>query len=555
MKCILPLAFFLMLIGACSGNGRRLESFRWNAVSPPVDSITIKLEYDFANYEPTAQLAGDVASLRKACAGSRAHAARIAFWECRLKQRLMDTDGAYAAIKYADSIADSVANPYEFYRIRGILRQFSRLNGATTYRQLDEELRFYQSVNDRPMTAVAYINLATNLYHIGEYERSLEYMNLANDINRELGFGKIVSKNTINIANIEFTRGNDRKGREILLGLLEDDNIRDDSSAINLIKRNMYAHTGDVQWLFSAYEGVKNDSLRRDLRGLYTALLSRYYFDSERPDSGSYYSRKAFSELPYVDDYDHRAMVLDVYASELEITGKVDSALYYRKLMEAYVDSAAAQIQREDVQRMSNMREVQMAIAAERERSQRMKLNYLGVIFLVLFVAALVSFLFYRRYQSGQIARRDSQLELEKGRRHLLALTLAMEEKNNTFQSIVGEIDRMRKEGTIDSGEASAVQNIIKMHLAGAEERDSFRRMFITVNPDFVQRLQQRWPDLSENYVKLATYIYLGLDNSQIARLLVIRPESVKQARWRLRKMLGLEKDESLDEVIRSLGS
>ena len=91
------------------------------------------------------------------------------------------------------------------------------------------------------------------------------------------------------------------------------------------------------------------------------------------------------------------------------------------------------------------------------------------------------------------------------------------------------------------------------MHLAGDEERDSFRRMFITVNPEFVQRLQQRWPDLSESYVKLATYIYLGLDNSQIARLLVIRPESVKQARWRLRKQLGLEKDESLDEVIRSL--
>ena len=58
---------------------------------------------------------------------------------------------------------------------------------------------------------------------------------------------------------------------------------------------------------------------------------------------------------------------------------------------------------------------------------------------------------------------------------------------------------------------------------------------------------------MSDTYVKLATYIYMGLDNNKIARLLVIRPESVKQARWRLRKMMGLDKDVSLDDAIRAL--
>ena len=128
-----------------------------------------------------------------------------------------------------------------------------------------------------------------------------------------------------------------------------------------------------------------------------------------------------------------------------------------------------------------------------------------------------------------------------------------MDEKNNTFQSIVDEIERMSREGTIASSEAATVKNIIRMNLAGAEERDSFRRMFMTVNPKFVEELHRRYPDLSETYVKLATYIYIGLDNSQIARQLVIRPESVKQARWRLRKLLGLTPDESLDETLRSL--
>jgi len=553
VKKLVWLTFFLLLLSACSGGNQRLFPFRWQSVAPVFDSINMKLEYDFTNYETHETLEKGVEALKNASDGSPALAARVAFWECRLWQRLGQPDKAYESIKMADSLCDSVTCPYDFYRIRGLLRQFERISGAETYHQFDEEMRFYQAINDRPMTAITYINMATNLYHIGEYDRSLEYMQKANEINSALGFEKMVSKNTINIANIEFSRNNDEEGRAILLDLLESDDLAGDSTAINLIKRNLYAHTGEVEWLFKAFEGVENDSTRRDLQGLYTALLSRYYFDNGQPDSGIVYSRMALLSLPYVSDYDHKAMILDAYATDLELRGSIDSALQVRKQIGLYTDSANTEMQRAEVLRMSNIREVQLATAAERERAQKMKLNYLGIISLVLVVGGFIFFMLYRRYQQGQIASRDSRLELEKGQRHLLALTLAMEEKNNTFHSIVDEIDRLRKEGNIDSAGAATVQNLIKMHLAGAEERDSFRRMFITVNPDFVQKLQERWPDLSETYVKLATYIYIGLDNSQIARLLVIRPESVKQARWRLRKQLGLDKDESLDDVIRSL--
>lgn len=47
----------------------------------------------------------------------------------------------------------------------------------------------------------------------------------------------------------------------------------------------------------------------------------------------------------------------------------------------------------------------------------------------------------------------------------------------------------------------------------------------------------------------------MGLDNNKISRLMMIRPESVKQARWRLRLKMGLDKGESLDEAIRALGT
>lgn len=558
MKNLMPIAFLLIFLSACSDSHRRIEPFRWTAVSPLADSLTLSLEYGFVDYEPVETLSSKIAALEEAMSRGRegdsvAVVCRMGLWRGRLFQRLGYPDSALEVIKHAYEVCDSAKYPYEFNRLRGLLRQLERIGGTTAYCQLDEELRFYQDIGDVPMTAVAYINLGSRLYHVGEYARSLEYLKKANEINSDIGFRKMLSKNSINIANVEFILGNDSEGREILLGLLDSDDLEGDSTTINLIYRNLYAHTDEIEWLFKAYGGVKNDDSRRDLKGLYTAMLSKYFFVKQLPDSGLCYSEIAYSCLPAVASYENKASVLDVYASRLEIKGEIDSALQMRKQMELYIDSANMEMQRDDVVRLSNVREIQLAIAAERERAQKMKLNYLGVIFVVLVVAGIIFFLFYRRYQRDQIARRDNRLEIEKEQRHLLALTLAMEEKNNTFQSIVDEIGRMRKEGTIDSAGAALLQNIVKMHLAGAEERDSFRRMFITVNPEFVQRLNERCPGLSESYVKLATYIYIGLDNSQIARLLVIRPESVKQARWRLRKQLGLEKDESLDDVIRSL--
>ncbi len=159
----------------------------------------------------------------------------------------------------------------------------------------------------------------------------------------------------------------------------------------------------------------------------------------------------------------------------------------------------------------------------------------------------------YRRNKRHQIASRDSRLEMEKSRRHLLAVMLAMEEKNNLFNSMKGDLERMRKEGSIGASEAMTLENTIKVHLAGEEEWDTFQQLFVQVHPDFVERMHNAYPTLSDTYLKLATYIYMGLDNNKIARMLVIRPESVKQARWRLRRMMGLGKDESLDEAIRSL--
>lgn len=556
MKYLPLLSFVLILVASCQRGEKRLDPFRWTAVSASVDSLTMELEYGFYEYRPVDSLGATVNEFQRLVADADSDDVRFlrgCYWRGRMFQRQDDIDSAVTVVGEALEVADSARFPYEFFRLRALYRQLGQTRGAQSYRDVDEEARFYTRLGDAPMVAASYINIGTSLYLIGELDKGLEYIKKADEINAGLGFDKMVARNAINVANIRFRQGKPEEAEKLLLELLDAPQIAGDSMTRNLVMRNLYAHTNDAVWLKNAYEGVRGKEHRRGLQGLYQALLSNHYDLLGQSDSAVAYSRMAMENLDYMSDYGYKGMVMQAYASTMEKEGKIDSALVYEKRYVEYSDSDMTSMQQAEVLRMANIREVSLAMTRENERVQRMRFGFIGLLFVVLLVAGAIYFMLYRRQKLHQIASRDSRQEMEKNRRHLLAVMLAMEEKNNLFNSLKSEIEVMRKEETIGAPEAARLENAIKLHLAGGEEWDTFQELFVKANPDFVSRLHEAYPDLSDSYVKLATYIYMGLDNNKIARLLVIRPESVKQARWRLRKMMGLDKDVSLDDAIRAL--
>ena len=290
------------------------------------------------------------------------------------------------------------------------------------------------------------------------------------------------------------------------------------------------------------------------MQGVYEAFISGHYEEVGKSDSAVVYSRCAMGNISFIHDYGYKGLVMSAYSATMEREGKIDSALYYQKQYVLYSDSDYVQNQQSEVLRLVNVREVSLAMARENERVQRVRLYFVAALFALLLLGGVIYFMLYRKQKRHQLAVRDSRLAMEKSRRQLLAVMLAMEDKNNMLDALREEIEGMRKEGIIGAQEAGRLENLIKLHLAGGEEWDTFQQLFVEVNPDFVSRLHAAYPTLSDSYVRLATYIYMGLDNNKIARLLMIRPESVKQARWRLRRMMGLDKDTPLDDAIKALG-
>jgi len=310
----------------------------------PVDSLSEKVEM--------------LEHLSESCDSGDVRHIRSHYWRARLLSRAGYKDSALMLITTSMAMIDSVRYTYDFFRFRSLLRQMSKTRGVRSYHEIDEEMRFYSSVGDAPMTAAIYINFGTNLYHIGEHDKSLEYMRKADEINRELGYHKTVAKNAINIANIQFRRGNSDEGEAILLDLLEDPEITGDAYAYNLVLRNLYAHTDDVSWLLMAYRTVEDSEAYRDMQGEYEVFLSSYYDHKWQADSAVIFSRRAMNNIDFVDDYGYKGLIMSAYASTMEREGKIDSALQYQKLYVLYSDSDYARNQPEEVLRLANMREV-----------------------------------------------------------------------------------------------------------------------------------------------------------------------------------------------------
>ena len=194
--------------------------------------------------------------------------------------------------------------------------------------------------------------------------------------------------------------------------------------------------------------------------------------------------------------------------------------------------------------------------------------NYLlyGTI-LVIIVIALGSILFLRRLhdrnkqllknkeellhvREQQKKQREQQLknEIEFKESQLSAITIQMMQKNELLQELKAKLENADGEDAQES-----LNKIISKGLNQDKEWKDFNTHFEAVNKNFYEKVKQNFPDISPNELKICALIKMNLSSKEMANILNISPDSVKTARYRLRKKLNLSTEDNLTEFIMSL--
>lgn len=149
--------------------------------------------------------------------------------------------------------------------------------------------------------------------------------------------------------------------------------------------------------------------------------------------------------------------------------------------------------------------------------------------------------------QIAQLKNDKLQAEVEHKNTELASSAMNLVHKVEILSKIKEDLIEFKDKTQPDKGNKE-FQKIIKLidgELSHAQEWEQFARHFDNVHTNYLKKLKDHCPDLTNSELKLAAYLRLNLSTKEIAQLMNISIRGVETSRYRLRKKLGLTNEDA----------
>ena len=138
------------------------------------------------------------------------------------------------------------------------------------------------------------------------------------------------------------------------------------------------------------------------------------------------------------------------------------------------------------------------------------------------------------------------QEKLAINQRELASSTLYIAQKNELLSSLKSQIRDWKKQ--YPGKGFPEIESTLQDNLHLDADWNKFRIHFEQVHPNFFEDLQSKHPTLTKNEQRLCAYFHINLSTKEIATLLNIDPASVRRAKTRLFKKMGVSVKEKASE-------
>ncbi|NGP75852.1 tetratricopeptide repeat protein [Balneolaceae bacterium YR4-1] len=455
--------------------------------------------------------------------------------------QLNDLGSTYSSMSEYNTALEHYFESLELCEAIGLERGISSNLGniGLAYFELDRDekaMEFYkraleinQRLENKNSLATNYNNLGLLHGDQGRYEEALDFHFKALVIRQELGYTLSIANSLNNIGRVYMQKGEHDKAMKYLNRALQvnDGKDKDLSSIIHENMTKTYISMG------------KLDSAR--VHGEQTLDLSREY--------GSKLGVKVGYEL-LTDIYLKLGNYKRAFENQRKLMVVKDSILNAEK---------SKQISELQTKYETRQKEQEIALL-EQEKEQEAMLRNAFLAGLVLI--GIIGFLIYNR-QRLKIKKNRTELEnkrlheeqlekdLEFKNRQLTTHSLHLVQKNEAMRELKQEIELLKEESAGEvSRDLQKLQNKVDYSFNLDEDWEEFKLYFEEVHTGFFEALKEQYPDLTSNELRLSALAKLNLSIKETATILGIRPDSVKTARYRLRKKLGMETEEKLTDFM-----
>lgn len=405
------------------------------------------------------------------------------------------------------------------------------LNTNNTEKALDlytKALEMFIEINDTINTAGTTTNIGSIYIQLGQYDIALSYYKQGYELFKAFG-------STEGMAHSLFKIG--------LLDLF----LNNYESAINQLKKSIELQK-EIEVLYS---GSKSYFLSES----YINLGIAYLKTNKRVEA------KKYLELGYeIAKLSQQYRLISLAAESLSDYYKsskdYQKALAYYETFKQYSDSS---LNEESIRKLAQvelqnefsakLKEQELLRKIQLQEAKRKNLIYITlsiVLFLFLIIVALFLRLENLKKRKVDLERKNLATKLEHTNKELTTYVMYLLRKNEFIISIAEKLKIARLDAKAEN--KKLIGELIRELESNSNmvSWEEFEIRFQQVYTGFYKKLNERFPDLTPNELRLCAFFRLNMTTKEIAALTYQSINSITVARYRLRKKLGMRADENL---------
>jgi tetratricopeptide (TPR) repeat protein len=458
--------------------------------------------------------------------------------------------------------------------------QKSRGKSGQAFELLWEAIYIMEPTNNYAKKAIIHRKISYLYDDFNKPEESKFHLLKSILVSKKLAFENKNERNQLNsgylnLAIREKKSGNYHKALKYLDSIIISDNEKNSLSyaaiASQIERGNLYTEQKKYQEASSILHSVnaKNDENNLSHKARIYFSLGELKLNSKQLDSSIYYYKKSLKAVGNNNFYQNYTPIIFNRLSEIYHLKKQPRLAYkYLSKKNIITDSLAFHKNKvySDLFEIKNtylesIREKDFLIEEKNDIIQKNEQTQFRLkIILILVLISGLALVFYSRLRlklkktllekkeselQSELSKEKSEAEIQLKSKELTSYALQLIDKDRAIDELLEKI----KENA-----PSSYKSLSNKYKKGAEDLwKQFNLRFTEVNSDFYKRLKEKHPTFTRTEQKHLALIKLKFSTKEMARILNIEPHSVHISRSRIRKKIGLERSESLENYINEI--
>ena len=395
-----------------------------------------------------------------------------------------------------------------------------------------QSLKHYKKVNDKRLIALALNDIGNSNYVIENYDIALKYLEESLPISKEMKLHSLAGITLFNIGKTYIRKGDIEKGIDYLKKSIH-------------YSQNISHHPLSESWAL------------KKLGDVYTEELNM-------PEKALPYLNRAIVLADSIGNKDDLFQAFRDRSEAYVALGLHKKALEDHKIYKSINDSVYNMEKSMEIERLKTefeTKEKEQQIAFQKNEidqlEQKAEISKLQKFLLgggLLFSLAVVGFGFYgfrEKIKRNKAEKEKLDNELAFKKKELTTHALHLAKKNEVLENLKQQAQELKSQQSI--GGYQHLIRTIDYDLQDDNNWENFSNYFQQVHKDFNSKIKQHYPTISASELRFLSLVKMNLSSKEIASILNISNEGIKKARYRVRKKLELDANESLEDLIFSI--